>query len=165
MADMPEPEDVIDRLSCTSFFPAFEAAAVDEDNDCLGRTRRRRRCKDVEFFKGIRPVSDIADDCHILVGLLVVSEKRRVELGGAGRVVNRADLADAFGDVRRHLRERHAGSGRQPEQRCDEEEMVHGDPSPLMWPRATAAPGCGCTWLASSARPASSSALRWTTDG
>jgi hypothetical protein len=27
-----------------------------------------------------------------------------------------------------HLRERHAGSGRQREQRSDEEEIVHGDP-------------------------------------
>src|SRR5436190_7610977 len=112
---------------------------VDEDNDWLGRTRRRRRCKDVEFFKEIRPVSNIADDCHIRVGLLVVSEKRGVELGGAGPVDNRADLADAFGDVRRHLRERHAGSGRRANGGASNERdsdlivHVHG---PLCWLRA-----------------------------
>src|SRR3954447_9940121 len=119
---------------------------MDEDDDWLSRTRLRRRCKHVEFLKGVRPERDIANDCHIRVGLLLVSKQRRVELGGGGRVVNRADLAEAFGNVRRHLREHQAGSGREREQRPDEEEIAHGD-LPAMWSRATAALGCGCTYF------------------
>src|ERR1051325_2615491 len=101
---------------------------MDEDYDWLSRTRLRRRCKNVELLKGVRPVSEIADGCHIRIGLLLVSEKWRIELGCASRVVNRAYFTQAFGNVRRHLSEHHVGDSRQREQRCDEEEMVHGEP-------------------------------------
>jgi hypothetical protein len=77
---------------------------VEVHDDWLGRTRHRRSRKDVELLKRIRPVSDIADGCHIGVRLLLAGEQWRIELGGTGPVDNRADLPDAFGNVRRHLR-------------------------------------------------------------
>ena len=88
----PEHDVVVEGRSGLALVAALEAAAMDVDHPVLPAPGPGG--EHVELVGRIRAIRDIARDSHVRIGLLLLREQRRVELGGARRVDDRPDLPE-----------------------------------------------------------------------